>query len=287
MTTDATPLPLVGESGTMRALAARMAELQRDVTRPVLLVGARGLGKRYLAERIHRASSLAAAPLMVLDASRDGDGALGILLQTVPRGATLLVCHIEQLSLAAQQLLDQRSGPQGVLARLMATTTADIVSRVTQREFIEALYYRLYAWPMLLPALGGRSPEDLVALAGAVLMQTADGDAALPVLLDAAAQRLLVQQEWPENLRELEATLALAQLRARGSSTIGAAQLTMQSADAAPPASASLADVERWHLLRAIATFKGNRTHAARSLGISRMTLIGRLKLFADEGAIT
>ncbi len=287
MTADATPLPLVGESGTMRALAARMAELQRDVTRPVLLVGARGLGKRYLAQRIHLASSLASVPLLTFDANRDSEGALGTLLQRAPRGATLLVCHIEQLSPTAQQLLDQRSGPQGVVARLMATTSADIVSRVTQREFIEALYYRLYAWPMLLPALTDRTAEDLVALAGAVLLQTADGDAALPVMLDAAAQQLLVQQEWPENLRELEATLALAQLRARGSATIGASQLTMQSADAAPPASAPLAVVERWHLLRAIATFKGNRTHAARSLGISRMTLIGRLKLFADDGAVT
>jgi DNA-binding NtrC family response regulator len=143
---ETTPLPLAGQGSIMRALAARMDELQRDVSRPVLLVGARGLGKRYLAQ-------------------------------------------------------------------LLATTTADIVSLVTSKAFIETLYYRLYAWPMLLAALMDRSREDLVALADAVLEQTADTDADLPVPLSVGARDLLVRHRWPENLRELEATLALAQPR--------------------------------------------------------------------------
>jgi DNA-binding NtrC family response regulator len=283
---ETTPLPLVGQGSAMRALAARLEELQRDVSCPVLLVGARGLGKRYLAQRIHRGSALADSPLLVLDARRGGSEALVGVLETAPRGASLLVRHVEQLSLAAQVLLDERTGTQGGIARLMATTTADIVSRVTSKEFIEALYYRLYAWPMLLPALADRTRDDLVALAEAVLEQTADADADLPVTLSVGARDLLMRHPWRENLRELEATLALAQLRARGSATIGAADLTMQADDAAPPSTATLADVERWHMLRAVATFKGNRTHAARSLGVSRMTLISKLKLFSDEDAI-
>lgn len=283
MSRDTTPLPLVGQSSTMRVLAARMEELQRDVTRPVLLVGARGLGKRYLAQRIHNASSLAAAPLLVLDARRDGIDALDALLESAPRGAALLVRHVEQLTPAAQVLLDQRTGPQGTIARLLATTTADIITRVTQREFIEALYYRLYAWPMLLPALVDRTADDLIELAELVLAQTADTDAELPATLSGAARELVVRHPWPENLRELEATLALAQLRARGSASVGAMHLTMQADGAAPASTSSLADVERWHMLRAVATFKGNRTHAARSLGVSRMTLISKLKLYAGE----
>ncbi len=283
MNPETTPLPLAGQGSIMRALVARIDELQRDVSRPVLLVGARGLGKRYLAQRIHRGSQLADAPLLVLDARGDGHEALADMLGTAPRGATLLVRHVEQLSPAAQVLLDERTGTQSGIARLMATTTADIVSLVTSKEFIETLYYRLYAWPMLLPALMDRSREDLVALAEAVLEQTADADADLPVTLSVGARDLLVRHRWPENLRELEATLALAQLRARGSATISATHLTMQADDAAPPSTATLAEIERWHMLRAVATFKGNRTHSARSLGVSRMTLISKLKLFSDE----
>ncbi len=285
MSRDVTPLPLVGQGSTMRALAARMEELQRDVSRPVLLVGARGLGKRYLAQRIHRNSSLADAPFVTFDARRADSDTLEQVLATVPHGTTLLVRHVEQLTPAAQVLLHERTGSQGTIARLMATTSADIIMRVTQREFIEALYYRLYAWPMLLPALADRAPDDLVQLAESVLTQTADGDADLPVTLGASARDMLVQQPWPENLRELEATLALAQLRARGAPTVGAVHFSVHADDAAPPSTASLADVERWHMLRAVATFKGNRTHAAKNLGVSRMTLISKLKLFGGEEA--
>ncbi len=280
MTVDV-PLPLVGPSITMRSLAARAEELRRDVTRPVLLVGARGLGKQYLARRIHLASSMSAQPFLVLDARDADDTAVRHLLDGAVPGSTVLVRHVDKLSAAAQALLDQRTSDRGRIARLMATTTGDIVSLVTAGRFLESLYYRIHAWPMLLPALADREADDLVALAQAVLAQTADEDGDLPVTLDPSAGILLRAHAWPDNLREMEATMALAQLRARGAPSIGVEHLSLQAGDATlPPADAALADVERWHLLRALALFKGNRTHASRSLGISRMTLISKLKLF-------
>ncbi len=281
-----TPLPLVGPSVTMRALAARADELRRDVSRPVLLVGARGLGKQFLAERIHRASSLGAQPFVSMDARRAPDSTLRRLLDDAAPGSTLLVRHVDQLSPAAQALLDQRTGDRGSIARLMATTTSEIVSRVTSGAFLESLYYRIHAWPMLLPSLADRDGDDLVALASAVLAQTADADAELPTTLTPDAAVLLRQHAWPDNLRELEATLALAQLRARHAPAIGVSHLSLQVTDeAVPGADATLAELERWQLRRAVSLFKGNRTHAARSLGISRMTLIGKLKLFDSTGS--
>lgn len=283
MTSD-TPLPLVGPGVTMRALAARAEELRRDVTRPVLLVGARGLGKQFLAQRIHAGSSLAAQPLLVFDARREGAAALGVRLDDAVHGSSLLVRHVELLSIPAQVTLGERTGERSHVVRLLATTTGDVVARVTAGAFLESLYYRLHAWPMLLPALAERQPADLLALTTAVLAQTADADADLPIEIDAAATAQLHSYAWPDNLRELEATLALAQLRARGANAIGVAHVSLNAADATvPPPAAALAEVERWHLLRALAEHKGNRTHAARSLGISRMTLIGKLKLFSDR----
>ncbi|MBC7843320.1 MAG: hypothetical protein H7099_13450 [Gemmatimonadaceae bacterium] len=282
MLTDV-PLPLVGVSITMRALAARAEDLRRDVTRPVLVVGARGLGKQFLAQRIHAGSTLSAQPLRVFDARRDSLSELRQHLDEA-RGASLLIRHIDRLPLAAQSMLDQRSGEQSGLVRLLATTTGDVVARVTAGEFLESLYYRLHAWPMLVPALADRDEADLLTLAVAVLTQTADADADLPTSLDDAAAALLVAHQWPDNLRELEATLALAQLRARSSPAIGAMHLSLRAGDdMAPTAEMSLADVERWHMLRAVVAHQGNRTHAARSLGISRMTLIGKLKLYGDD----
>jgi DNA-binding NtrC family response regulator len=297
------PLPLVGPGVVMRALAARAEELRRDVTRPVMVVGARGLGKQLLAQRIHAGSALSSQPLRVLDARRDGEALLRQLFAdalhgtalhgsathgsathgSALHGTVLLVRHVEQLSMPAQILLNQRTGERSTVARLLATAGGDVVARVTAGTFLEALYYRLHAWPMLVPALASRDAADLLALISAVLAQTADSDPDLPTTIDAAAASQLLAHEWPDNLRELEATLALAQLHARGAAVIGESHLSLRSADAdAPPAHVPLADVERWHLLRALAAHHGNRTHAARSLGISRMTLIGRLKLFSD-----
>ncbi len=285
MTVDP-PLPLVGPSVTMRALAARAEELRRDVTRPVLLVGARGLGKQFLAQRIHRGSSLAAQALLEFDARRAPETTLRQLLDGAAQGSTLLVRHVDQLTMPAQIMLDQRTHGGSAVQRIMATTTGDIVTRVTAGQFLESLYYRLHAWPMLLPALAARDGDDLRALATAVLAQTGDADDGLPTTLDDAAAATITAHAWPDNLRELEATLALAQLRARGAGAIGVAHLSLHAADVTvPPVEASLDDVERWHLVRALARYLGNRTHAARSLGISRMTLISKLKLFNNEDA--
>lgn len=282
--TDDTPLPLVGSGVTMRALAARAAELSRDVTRPVMLVGARGLGKQYLARRIHAMSPSSQQPFVVVDARLNAHGDVMRELSDVPSGATLLVRHIDSLPIPAQRLVDQRAGDRKAVARVMATTSGDVVARVTAGEFLESLYYRLHAWPMMIPALADREDADLLDLANAILVQTADSDAELPLSLAPAAAALLRAHDWPDNLRELEATLALAQLRARGAPSISASLLSIQGTDSSvPPPDASIADIERWHMLRALAVHRGNRTHAARTLGVSRMTLISRLKLFHDE----
>ena len=132
-----TPLPIVGPGMAMRALAARAAELQRDVTRPVMLVGPRGLGKQFLAQRIHQASSLSAQPIAVLDARGVTDDAIRSALNDAAANTTLLIRHVEQLTIPAQRLLDERTRTRNSVARVMATSTGDVVARVTAGLFLE------------------------------------------------------------------------------------------------------------------------------------------------------
>ena len=279
--TDGTPLPLAGPGVTMRALAARAEELRRDVTRPVLVIGARGLGKRYLAERIHAGSSLAAASMQVIDARHSGDPAALETLRTMVTGV-VLVRHVDRLTPAAQTLLEAQVAAKRV-TRLLATSRTELLDHAGTGTFRATLGYELQGWPLLLPALADRDADVRMALAVAVLRQTADGDDTLPAALDATAATLLMTWPWQDNLREFEATLALAQLRARGSIAVSAAHLALpRGSSLVPAASAPMADVERWHLLRALAECQGNRTHTARQLGISRMTLIGRLRAISE-----
>lgn len=283
--TSEVPLPLLGRSPAMRALNARVDELQRDSSRAVMILGAHGMGKRYLAQRLHQASALSAAPFLRFDPRRESVAVLQALVSGATPRTTLLVSHIDALSHEGQRVLDAGTGARSAVARLMATTAEDIAALVTAGTFLESLYYRLFAWPMVLPSLAEREEADVLLLAHAVLEQTADGDDSLPVMLNAEAATDVARYAWPGNLREMEATLALAQLHARGAGTVALGHLPIRRGAVAVPASAaSLADVERWHLLRAVELFRGNRTHAARSLGLSRMTLISKLKQYGEQG---
>jgi DNA-binding NtrC family response regulator len=281
-----TLLPLVGSSAVMRALQARTQDLTRDVSRPVLVVGARGLGKLVIAQHIHAASTLSAYPLVRLDGAHITSDALRTAFASVVPHSVLLLRHIDHLSLEAQDILNEFTTDRSRIERVIATATGDMVARVTAGTFSEALYYRLHAWPMIVPALAERERGDVRMLAETLLAQTADDDTELPVQINELCLDALSAYNWPDNLRELEATLALAQLRARHASVLTGDHLPLPaSAAPAPPESLSMADLERWHLLRVLLWHNGNRTRAALSLGISRMTLISKLKGFADSSA--
>ncbi|MDZ7631408.1 MAG: ATP-binding protein [Gemmatimonadaceae bacterium] len=197
----------LGPSVTMRALTARAEDLRRDVSRPVLLVGARGLGKQFLAERIHRASSLAAEPFLMLDARRAADATLRRMLDEAPTGSTILVRHVDELSPAAQALLDQRTRDRGPIARLMATATGDIVARVTACSVFLEVAVRSHPRRPLDAAAGHRAgveADDLLALSlsgvhqhGGPLCPTCRAAARQPAGVRAAAQ----YASGPNNLR--------------------------------------------------------------------------------------
>ena len=101
---------------------------------------------------------------------------------------------------------------------------------------------------------------------------------------DAALERLL-RYSWPGNIRELRNVLERAMIMSRGQATIAAEHLPSDVRDAAGGSTdqhipKSLDEVERTHIERTLRAHTGNRTHTSRELGISRATLIKKIKAY-------
>jgi two-component system response regulator HydG len=227
---------LVAVSPAMRQVVDRIEQLAAGDA-PVLVTGARGTGKKLVAQAIHAGSSRREGPLVVLD---------GALLQEVifasewgelgdedpPRDAwfhevesgTLVLSGVEKLSRAAQahllRVLDEPAArargtaewePRGV--RLVTLTRQNLADRVVAGEFLEALYYRLDGAQLHVPALAERR-EDLRPLVAALLDEI--GPATTEARrLTPAAWAAMEAYAFPGNVTELrsmlEHTLAVAE----------------------------------------------------------------------------
>ena len=186
--------------------------------------------------------------------------------------------------------------------RPIASTSHDIGAAIRQGRFREDLFYRLNVVPVHLPPLRERAPEDREALARALFAELCAEMPGSPPTLDAGALERLVAHGWPGNVRELRNVLESALIRARGGAVVGAEHLPPHVGGRAPaePAAAeaaavetparvsepprrqpvSLEDVERRHIERTLRRHGGNRTRAAAELGISRATLINKIKVY-------
>jgi len=157
------------------------------------------------------------------------------------------------------------------------------VHEVTAGRYREDLYYRLSVMPINLPPLRARSREDLVELAAHVLDELAPTLPGAPTTLGDEALDAILRYAWPGNIRELRNVLERAMLMGRGQPRIELAHLPREvqgasGADVAHHVPRSLAEVEKAHIDRTLKANHHNRTHAARELGISRATLIKKIR---------
>jgi DNA-binding NtrC family response regulator len=307
----ATTSAVLGVSPAMRDIAAQIEMLARSDKTTALLLGESGTGKGRVAERIHAQSLRASKPFVEVNCasltaqSLDSElfghekGALDarerkIGLIEIAEGGSLFLDEIGDLDATLQpkllRVLEGKTfrrlgGTEEVRTevRLIAATSKDLVNEVTAGKFREDLYYRLSVMPITLPPLRARTREDLVQLIGAVLddLRPQLGEAPERVA-DAALERLL-KYAWPGNIRELRNVLERAMIMGRGSPDILPMHLPPEVRDASGVmvehyTPRSLEEVERVHMERTLRAHGGNRTRAAKELGISRATLIKKIK---------
>ncbi|HSY83934.1 MAG TPA: sigma-54 dependent transcriptional regulator [Gemmatimonadaceae bacterium] len=300
---------LLGSSAPMQELANQIEMLASSDRTTVLLIGESGAGKGRVAELIHSRSGRGARPFIEVNCAaltadtldgelfgHDNGGPAKPGLFEVADGGSLFLDEIGDLGPTLQPKLlgvlegkpfRRVGGTQEIHAdvRLIAATSKDLVNEVTAGTFREDLYYRLSVMPVYLPPLRARSREDLIELIAHVLddLRSSLPDAP-PQIGDAALDRML-RYTWPGNIRELRNVLERATIVSRGAETIGPEHLPADVRDATGigvehHVPKSLDEVERSHIERTLRVHSGNRTHAARELGISRATLIKKIRAY-------
>jgi DNA-binding NtrC family response regulator len=209
-------------------------------------------------------------------------------------GGTLFLAEVAELPATLQPKLltalesrrVRRSGGTRevtVDVRVIAATARDLANEVTEERFREDLYYRLGVMPLYLPPLRARSPEDLAETVRSLVAELRPGMPGAPSEVSADALALIGAYPWPGNVRELRNVLERALLLARGTGAVLPQHLAAEVRGAgeellAPHVSRTLSEVERAHIDRTLRAHGANRTRAARELGISRATLIKKIR---------
>src|SRR5437667_643945 len=182
--------------------------------------------------------------------------------------------------------------------RLIAATNRDLVKEVEGGRFREDLYYRLNVMPLVLPPVRERSREDRLALVTRILLDLGPQMPGCPSGCSAEALDRLLSAPWPGNVREMRNVLERGMILARGAAQIGVEHLPADLRKGGGGGAGgggggggrsgerrhtalTLADVERQQIERALKFHGGNRTRAAQELGISRATLINKIKAYA------
>jgi DNA-binding NtrC family response regulator len=307
---------LLGNSQAMRDVYG-IIERVADNDAPVLITGESGTGKELVAREIHLrgrqaksrfvAVNCAAMPEALLESELFGHvrGAFtdahtareGLLVAA--SGGTLLLDEIGDMPIGLQPKLlralqERVIRPIGATdevpfeARIIAATNRDLEGAIEAGRFREDLYYRINVIHLQLPPLRARGGDALA------LAQTFLGEAAVrngkpvPSFTSGAAERLLAY-DWPGNVRELrncmERIVALARTDRIDELDLPPKVRDYRSghvlvAGDHPHELQPLEEVERRYILRVVEACKGNKSQAARVLGIGRKTLYRRLVSF-------
>ncbi len=302
-------LAVVGEApATLRALDLARKVAVTDST--VILRGESGTGKDLFARTIHALSRRASGPWIKVNCGALPEALLeselfghergaftGAIRQKFGRfedahGGTIFLDEIGEMPPSLQvkllQVIEEKTfmhvggnQPITVDARIVAATNRPLEDMVRERTFREDLFFRLNVFPIVLPPLRDR-PGDVPMLADHILRRHgASRDKLTP-----EAMRALAGYAFPGNVRELEHTLERALILA-GPDPVTPAHLTFARPEQVgalawvpeiPEEGLSLEDLERELILKALERARGNKSLAARLLGLTRRTLYSRME---------
>jgi len=295
---------MVGDSPALRATLERAARVLPHADATVLITGKTGTGKELLARAVHYGGPRAAAPFIELNcaaipaqlleselfghergAFTDAKTAKPGLFEAAD-GGTLLLDEINRLAPELQAKLlrvleDKTTRRLGatqsrrVDVRIIAATNADLQSEVREGRFREDLFYRLNVISLHLPALRERG-DDVLLLAQAFLTRFSTQYGLPQPPLTAEARRVLLAHAWPGNVRELRNAMERALLLSPpGTLELGEldARRPLATVTGVLPFPARLDDIVGAAARAMLEATGGNRSEAARRLGISRSRL--------------
>ena len=324
---------LVGETPVMATLKRDILRLARSQA-PVLIHGESGVGKEVVARLIHESGPRASGPFLAVNCGAipaelveselfgHRKGAFTGAITDKPglfqaaSGGTLLLDEIADLPLPVQVKLlraiqekavrpigDQKEVPVDV--RLISATHKNLLEEVRSGRFRDDLYYRINVIDLMVPPLRNRR-ADVPLIATHILQKMGKSVGDRPLRLTDRAAAMLMQHEFPGNVRELENILARAAALLEGH-VIDVDDLELNtltaitSGDDAPPVASAtarpaapstdadgdldayLATIEKTIIEKAIHAHRWNRTAAAKALGITLRSLRYRLKKLGIE----
>jgi len=307
-------LASLGVSPAMQEMARQIELLAASERSTVLLQGESGTGKGWVARVIHNHSPRSGGPFIEVNCAGLSATFLDSELFGHEKGAytdakerkvglfeladhgSIFLDEIGELTLELQPKLlkvletkkFRRLGGTRELSvdvRLIAATNRDLVREVETGRFREDLYYRLNVMPLMLPPVRDRSREDRLDLITRIISDLKTELPGCPSECTTDVLDRLLSAAWPGNVREMRNVLERSMILARGQPAIGIEQLPpdlrqRSSVDRRYHAQ-SLWEVERQHIERTLRHHSGNRTRAALELGISRATLINKIKAYS------
>ncbi|HKL58130.1 MAG TPA: sigma-54 dependent transcriptional regulator [Sphaerochaeta sp.] len=306
----------VGESPSIRKIKDLITRIA-DTNSTVLITGESGTGKEVVARDIHASSPVQGGPFVAINIGGVPENLLESELFGYEKGAftgaaarktgmfelasggTLFLDEIGDMPLSLQVkilrvLQDKRitrlggTDPMPINARIIAATNKDVENLVREGKFREDLFYRLNVVRITIPPLRERR-EDIPLLAAGILRRFNRQMGNKISGFTTEALSMLCTHDFFGNVRELENILERAvifsntseihveDLDLRGSVSMRAHEKEKEDAKMDESEGKSLKDVEMDTIIRALHRWEGNRTRAAKELGISRRTLINKI----------
>jgi transcriptional regulator with PAS, ATPase and Fis domain len=290
-----------------------------DANVPVLITGESGTGKEVIAQMIHQQSIRKQKPFVAVNCAALPPSLLESELFGYEKGAftgahqrhigkfeqasegTLLLDEVTEMEptlqakllRALQEKEIERIGGTGsipVNTRIIATTNRDIKAIVNEGSFRQDLYYRLYVIHLEVPPLRERQ-KDVKVLSDYYLKRFTKQFGKRIDDFSADAMNRLQNYPWPGNVRELQNIIQRAILMAKGN-RIESSDLPLLEAPriadldwvGALPIGRPMREIETHFIIETLKTHNGNRTHAAKTLGISLRTLRNKINEFTAMG---